>query len=141
MPELIVYLGLDGSGRAEAAGRAAAAGGLALAHTREEALRFLRYGLSCALDVPDMKARGRRDLVERAKACGARTLAVLTARPLGECVRRAPERAEEIRAQYRAFCPPQPPSSRTRQSSEACQLRLLKKAQMQPISSRSRTIL
>ena len=115
MPELIVYLGLDGSGRAEAA-QAAASGGLALAHTREEALRFLRYGLSCALDAPDMKARGRRDLVERAKACGARTLAVLTARPLGECVRRAPERVEEIQAQYRAFCPPQPPSSRTRQS-------------------------
>ena len=108
MPELIVYLGLDGSGRAEAAAKAAAADGLAPAHTREEALRFLRYGLSCALDAPGLKARGRRDLVERAKACGARTLAVLTARPLGECVRRAPERAEEIRAQYRAFCPPQP---------------------------------
>ena len=71
MPQLTAFFGLEGSGRAERAARS----GLPLAHTREEALRLLRAGISCALDAPDLKARGRKDLVERARAYGAQARA------------------------------------------------------------------
>lgn len=104
MPQLTAFFGLEGSGRAERAARS----GLPLAHTREEALRLLRAGISCALDAPDLKARGRKDLVERARAYGAQARAVLVARPEAACIAAAPDRAEEIRDQVLAFCPPQP---------------------------------
>lgn len=104
MPQLTAFFGLEGSGRAERAARS----GLPLARTREEALRLLRAGISCALDAPDLKARGRKDLVERARAYGAQARAVLVARPEAACIAAAPDRAEEIRDQVLAFCPPQP---------------------------------
>ena len=53
MPQLTAFFGLEGSGRAERAARS----GLPLARTREEALRLLRAGISCALDAPDPHSR------------------------------------------------------------------------------------
>lgn len=104
MPVLHAFLGLDGSGREALAAQS----GLPRAKDREDALRLLRAGVSCALEAPSLRARGRKELVERAKALGASARAVLAARRLADCLAAAPDRAEEIRGQYLAFCPPQP---------------------------------
>ncbi len=101
---LTMLIGLDGAGRE----RYADAMGGRITSDETEAVCCLAAGQSVTLDAPNLRCRTRRAFLERLNRTPCARRAVVVAAPLSDCLRAAPDSAEEIYKQYLSFYPPQP---------------------------------